>query len=187
MDVQPPLSLEHARLKRLRSSGIPLMVAAARASAGEAAWQERIQGLSEGARALLEGPLGIDTWVDADLIAECLRHFTTKGSMGAVPAALGAETARLRSPETFRDPASLLGALPAMWAHAVEGGRLDVALEGQGSAEVRIWALWDVPFFFQHHLVAWLTHGLRLTGAQDPQVVCMPSDPPLHAYRATWR
>jgi len=186
MDLPPPLPLDQARLRRIRSSGIPLMVAAARASAGEPAWQERIQGLSEAARALLEGPLGIDTWVDADLIAECLRHFSAQGTMGSVPAALGAETARMRSPETFQTPGSLLMALPAMWAHAVEGGRLDVRLTGPGSAEVDVWADWDVPFFFQHHLVNWLIHGLRLTGAKDPDVISADAEPPRHAYRATW-
>lgn len=186
MDVPPPPPLEQTRLRRIRSSGIPLMVAAARAAAGESAWQERIQGLSEAARAMLEGPMGTDTWVDADLIAECLRHFVARAAMSSVPAALGAETARMRLPQAFQSPESLVAALPGMWANAVEGGRTDTRLTGPGSAEVDIWADWDVPFFFQHHLVDWLIYALRLTGAKDPQVVYGTPATSLHAYRATW-
>ncbi|BDU78164.1 hypothetical protein [Mesoterricola sediminis] len=179
-------SADPAKVRRVRGTGIPLMVAAARAAAGEAAWLERIQVFSPEVQAFLEEPVGLDTWVDADLVAECLAHLAGVVTLGSIPSALGAETMRLRHPEAFQDPDALIGFLPRIWAHSVEGGRLDAHRTGPASAEVEVWADWAVPLFFDTHLPGWLGHAFRLAGAPGAAVEACAEPPCRHRYRLTW-
>jgi hypothetical protein len=82
-----------------------------------------------------------------------------------------------------------MAALPGFWASSVEGGRMEGEPTGPQSAEVRIWAVWRVPYFFETHAPAWFTHGTKLTGAHGAAVRYIPpatADGYLHTYQILW-
>lgn len=185
----PELSPEAAVIRRVRGSSFPMSIAAARAAAGEDGWRSLLRGLSAGARALAEAPPAQETWLDADLVAECWTAFRRAGNLGPVPGALGAETIRARHPGAFLDPAGMVAALPGFWRGSVEGGRVESESTGPQSAVVRIWASWTVAWFFESHVPAWFTHGLQIAGANAAAVRHIPPTTPgsvLHEYHLLW-
>lgn len=166
-----------------------MAAAAARAAVGEAAWDGLLSALSPAARNLLVAPQPTDVWLDAGVVGECLGRFSEAGPLGTVPAVLGAESMRARQPEAYRSPADLIEALPRIWNGALEGGSLEITRIGPTRVAIRLWAHWPVPYFFDTHLPAWLSHSLLLAGAARPVVRhCPPTAPDLHlhGYEATW-
>ena len=166
-----------------------MSVAAARTALGEDAWRDLLADLSHGARELAAAPPAFETWIDAGLVTECWTLFRRAGNLGPVPGALGAETLRVRHPGAFQGPAELVEALPGFWRGSVEGGVITVELTSSQSAVVRIWAAWPVPWFFDHHVPAWFTHGLQIAGAHGAAVRHIPPPDPggtLHAYHLLW-
>ena len=129
-------------------------------------------------------------WLDPGIVGEWLERFQTTISLGPIPGIFGAETIRLRNPEAFRSPVDLLAALPAIWRASVDGGVIQGETGGSGTAVVRIWADWRVPYFFDVHLQAWLAQGLELAGGNRASVSYQPPTddcPYLHEYQLAWQ
>lgn len=176
-------------IRRVRGNGLSLATAAARAAVGESGWSDLLDSLSPAARNLLEAPHTAEDWLDAGTVAECVGRFHEIGRPGPVPAVLEVETTRARTPDAFRSPAHLVEALPRFWRGFVDGGRLEATLDGPSRAQVTVWAHWPVPYFFETHLPAWLSHGLTLAGAA---CLTVRHGPPAgagalpHRYDLTW-
>jgi hypothetical protein len=182
-------TINEATIRRIRGSSFPMILAAARAATGESAWQDLLATLSPGARALAEAPPAQEAWLDANLASECMGRFMAAGKLGAVPGILGAETIRARNPEAFRTPAGLVAHLPEFWRGSVEGGVMEADLTGPTRAVVRLWAIWSVPYSFDQHLPAWMSHALRLAGATEAKVCYAPPSGActyLHAFHLEW-
>lgn len=177
-------------IRRVRGSATPMIIAAAKIACTRAAWRELLEGLSPEARSVLEFQPPQDMWLEPGIVGEWLKRFQSTISLGPIPGIFGAETIRLRNPDAFQSPADLLAALPAIWKGSVDGGVIQGEVVEPGMAMVRIWADWQVPYFFDIHLQAWLAQGLELAGGNRASVSYLPpSDgcPYLHGYRLTWQ
>jgi hypothetical protein len=165
-----------------------MVVGAARAHAGEDAWQQVLDGLSPAARALAQAPPAPGEWIPADLAAECFRAFERAGHLGPVPGTVGAETFHHRHPAAFSSPEELLAALPGFFRQSVEGGEMTTEPTGPGEGVIRILASWDAPYFFEVHAPAWFRHGWALLGRPGLQVTYHPpsGESFIHEYRLVW-
>lgn len=191
MTDAPPITREQAWIRRYRGEGMVLFRAVVRASLRNDQWEALLAEVGDEARAYLEKPASLDTWVDATVIQAVLKHLEWMDAMrlGGVPGTLSAEHQMIAGHDAWSSPAALLAHMADQWAERVDGGRVVVESVGEGSARIALWADTLFHYYFRTWIPAWLRKALERTGARGVRVVYEPpvsSTPYLHRYDVTW-
>lgn len=170
----PPqgLTLDAARLRRLRGPNAGLARRWFLKREGEAGWLAFLATLSEPCREAFEGPLGLYEWVDEAHYTEVTRAFQAY-ARSHDPYRAGEVAAREELTTINRwilrvlSPTFLISNLPRLWAFYMDGGAVHVERLEDGSCAMSIYAQGFVPEFFHPGLSGWIHAALALTGAQE--------------------
>lgn len=189
-DPASPISEAHARVRRVRGYGVPLLRATWRATLQDAEWETLRQDVDDQARAFLDAPPDADTWVDCDLLYRAVQayHRIKPLELSRLQGALAAEAFMAQAPAAFPSPQELLDQTPFLWRHNFEGGLAQVVRRGPKDAEISIWAILPFGPWMADLLPAWYQKVLDASGSAEAQVEYTPPGEGtyLHRYRLRW-
>lgn len=194
--AQAPITGAEAQVTQVRGSGMMHLRSTLKVALYGGRWETLLKRLTPPARAILEHPINLESWIDSSLLLEIhnaqqdLPHPDTRKVRGELMAEgeLGRRGLLAEGPGT--DPRSLILRLPFMWPETHRGGCVTIDTLQDGRGEMSIWAIFPYPEYFRDVAPAWLRQALSMAGAKDPRVDYLgpgPEDPDYrHRYWLRW-